>query len=85
MALTKRVELLLDPAEYARLEEIARARRESVGALIRRAVKREYLDPGQERRRASLQRLLGQETDFGPWEQAKDDIAREVIRELEAS
>ena len=85
MALTKRVELLLDPEQYARLEEIARARRESVGALIRQAVAREYLKPAQEQKRAALRRLLRQETDFGSWERAKKDIGGEVIKELEAS
>lgn len=85
MALTKRVELLLDPEQYARLERIARARRESVGALIRQAVAREYLQPLQEQKRAALRRLLQQEIDFGSWERAKKDIGREVVKELEAS
>lgn len=85
MALTKRVELLLDPEQYARLEEIAKARQESVGALIREAVAREYLQPAQEQKRAALRRLLRQQVDFGPWEQAKKAIGREVVKELEAS
>lgn len=85
MALTKRVELLLEPAQYARLEEIARVRKESVGSLIRRAVAREYLQPALEQKRAALQRLLAQRVDFGSWERAKKDIVGEVIKELEAS
>lgn len=85
MALTKRLELLLEPEQYARLEEIARTRKESVGALIRRAVAREYLQPMQEQKRAALQRLLRQEIDFGSWEGVKKDIASEVVKELEAS
>ena len=85
MALTKRVELLLEPEQYARLEEIARVRKESVGALIRRAVQREYLQPTQGQKRAALGRLLHQDMDFGSWERAKKDISREVIKELEAS
>lgn len=85
MPLTKRVELLLDPAQYAFLEEIARSRKESVGALIRRAVTREYLQPTREQKRAALQRLLAQETDFGTWEEAKRDIGREAVKEIDAS
>lgn len=85
MPLTKRVELLLDPEQYARLEEIARARRESIGALIRRAVAREYLQPVQEQKRAALARLLSQEIDLGAWGRAKRDVAKEVVKELEAS
>ena len=85
MALTKRVELLLEPEQYARLEEIARVRRESVGSLIRRAVAREYLQPALEQKRAALQRLLAQEIDFGAWEEVKAGIAGELVKELEAS
>ncbi len=85
MALTKRVELLLEPGQYTRLEEIAKARKESVGALIRRALEREYLQPTREQKRAALERLLRQQVDFGDWEQVENDISREVVRELEAS
>ena len=38
MALTKRVEVLFDTREYQQLVEFARARRETVGALVRQAV-----------------------------------------------
>lgn len=85
VGLTKRVELLLEPEQYARLEEIARARKESVGSLIRRAVVQEYLQPVQQQKRAALERLLRQEIDLGAWERAKEDIGREVVKELEAS
>ena len=85
MALTKRVELLLEPEQYARLEEIARARKESVGALIRRALAREYLQPPREQKRGALERLLSQQIDLGTWGRARSDIAREVVKELEAS
>ena len=78
VALTKRVELLLDPEQYAQLEETARARRESVGALIRRALAREYLLPMREQKRAALERLLQQEINFGSWRRAKKDIGKEA-------
>lgn len=85
MALTKRVELLLEPEQYTRLEEIARVRKESVGALIRRAVAREYLEPSRSQKRGAMERLLSQQIDLGTWGRAKRDIAREVVKELEAS
>ncbi|TAK34232.1 MAG: ribbon-helix-helix protein, CopG family [Chloroflexota bacterium] len=89
MALTKRVELLLDPRQYAQLEEIARARKESVGALVRRALEREYLRPAREERRAAAEWLLSQETDFGDWEEVKqtiiDEKTKEIIKNIEAS
>lgn len=85
VALNKRVELLFEPEQYARLEEIARARKESVGALIRRAVALEYLQPMQDQKRAALLRLLAQEIDLGSWEEAKRYIGGEVVKELEGS
>ncbi|MBI4318673.1 MAG: ribbon-helix-helix protein, CopG family [Chloroflexi bacterium] len=84
MALTKRVQLLLDPEQYTRLKELARTRKQSVSALIRRAISREYVEPMSEQKRAALDRLLRQETDFGDWEQAKREIVREVVRDFDA-
>jgi hypothetical protein len=44
MAATKRAQVLMEPAEYARLERLARVRHVSVGELIRLAVRKEYLE-----------------------------------------
>ncbi|MDO8670700.1 MAG: ribbon-helix-helix protein, CopG family [Dehalococcoidia bacterium] len=85
MSLTKLVELLFEPEQYAKLDEMAKARRESVGVLIRRAVAREYLQPMREQKRVVLDRLLQQEIDFGSWERVKTVIGKEVVKELEAS
>ena len=85
MALTKRVEVLFDPKQYALLEQIARSRGETVGALVRKAVEQELLRPTLEERRAAVRGLLGEEVDFGPWEDVKKAIEREVVRDLEAS
>jgi len=38
MSLTKRVPVLFSPEEYAKLKEVARKRRKTMGALIREAV-----------------------------------------------
>ena len=89
MALTKRVELLLDPKQYALLEQIARVRKKSVGGLIRQALEREYLRPTQKERRAAVEHLLSQETDFGgDWEEVKqaiiDQKTDEIIKNIEA-
>lgn len=43
MAATKRAQILMEPTEYERLEEIARLRHVSVGQLIRLALRKEYL------------------------------------------
>lgn len=84
MALTKRVELLFDPDQYACLEEVARARGESVAALIRRAVEQEYLQPSLDEKRKALEALLSQEIDVGTWEEAKEAIAQDMVKRIEA-
>lgn len=85
MALTRRVEILIDPEEYARLEEIARERGESVGAVIRHAVAREYLEPTLADKRKAIQELLQVEVEVGTWEEVKEALQREVIGRFEAS
>ncbi|MBI4310288.1 MAG: hypothetical protein HY681_00795 [Chloroflexi bacterium] len=84
MALTKRVEVLFDPKQYALLEQIARSRRETVAALVRKAVEQELLRPTLEERRAAVRGILSEESDL-TWEEAKRLIETEVGRRLEAS
>lgn len=83
MALTKRVKVLFDPKQYALLEQIARSRGETVGALVRKAVEKELLRPTLEERRAAVRGLLGEESDL-TWEEAKRLLETEVGRRLEA-
>jgi len=83
MSLTKRVELMFDPEDYARLEEIARSRGESVAALIRRAVESYYLQPDLEKKHKAVQYIISQETDFGSWEEVKEAIGRNIEGLLE--
>ncbi len=85
MALTKRVEVLFDPQQYGLIEQIARSRGETLGALVRQAVEQQYLRPTLEQRKAAVRNILGQEVDFGPWDEVKKDIEREVARHFEAS
>ena len=79
----KRVEILFDPDQYARLEYIARERRESVGALIREAVRKEYLGPTKEEKLAAVRWMAEQNVDLGSWEELKEDMAQEIARHLE--
>ena len=84
MALTKRVEVLFDPQQHELIEQIARSRGETVGALVRRAVEQQYLGPTLEQRRAAVEDLLNQESDL-TWEEAKRILESDVGRRLEAS
>jgi len=78
--LSKRVEVLFDPRQYAGLEQEARRRGESIGSLVRAAVERQYLLPSREERRAALRELLSIKLDIGAWEEAKELIFRGKTR-----
>lgn len=55
--LTRRLQVLLDDRRYRRLHAEARARRASVGALVREAIDRTY-PVSLERKRAALRAIL---------------------------
>jgi len=55
---SKRVEILLDPAEMEALRRHAKKAKKSVGALIREAVKEEFLTPTPNERKEALRRLF---------------------------
>jgi predicted transcriptional regulator len=53
MAKDKRVEVLFDPADYKRLEEVARREGKPVGAMIREAVAKYVVGPSEVEREAA--------------------------------
>lgn len=55
--LTRRLQVLLDDARYRRLRAEARARKSTVGALVREAIDRAF-PIAPERKRAALRRIL---------------------------
>ncbi len=55
--LTRRLQVLLDDSRYRRLHAEARARRASVGALVREAIDRTFPVP-LERKRAAARAIL---------------------------
>ena len=48
MSATRRTQFLMEPAEFRRLQALARERKTSVAALIRSAVRQIYLSPTAE-------------------------------------
>ena len=76
MALTKRVEVLFDVEQFAELERAARAEGQSVGALVRRAVERQYLQPSAEERKRAVDELLRLSLPVGTWEEVKSDLLK---------
>ena len=67
--LTRRVQVLLSPDQIARLQAIARAEGQSVGALIRKAVETVYFHPQPERRREAVKRMAALSLPVSDWEQ----------------
>lgn len=67
--LTKRVQVLFSPAQYARLQEIARSRGESIGSLVRRAVQQQYLDTSRTERLAAVEQMATLRLPVTDWEQ----------------
>ena len=74
--LSKRIQVLFSPQQLQYLQDIANARRESAGALIRRAVEMVYLQGDQERRRDAVRRMASMSLPVNDWEQ----MERESIR-----
>jgi hypothetical protein len=67
--LSRRVQLLLSPEQYKRLEAIADAEGLSVGALIRRAIDRLQGPPRQTKRLKAVRRIAAMSLPVGDWEQ----------------
>ncbi|MBI2912678.1 MAG: hypothetical protein HYY03_02020 [Chloroflexi bacterium] len=87
MALKKRVEILFDPAEYRRLEDIAHAKGRSVGSVVREAVEKYVVRPTEEERRKAAQWIASQtfEDIGGEWEDVKREIIEERVRQIDKS
>lgn len=65
MAKDKRVEVLFDPADYKRLEEVAHREGKAVGAMIREAVAKYVTGPSEAEREAAW-------ADF--WKMAEEEV-----------
>ncbi len=75
--LTKRVQVLLEPFQYQRLEEIARQRDRSVGALIREAIEQTYLQGAADDRIAAVRALAAMRLPVADWEQMERESTEE--------
>jgi predicted transcriptional regulator len=76
--LTKRVQVLLDPFQYQRLDEIARQRNRSVGALIREAIDQVYLQSAVDERLEAVRALAAMQLPVADWEQMEQESAEET-------
>lgn len=67
--LNKRVQVLLSSDQHKRLETLASRRGTSVGALIREAIEKLYIQPDQEERLKAVRRMAELELPVSDWEQ----------------
>jgi Ribbon-helix-helix protein, copG family len=76
MAKTKRVQVLMEPLEFAALERLARSRGASVADLIRDAARAQYLDIADRGRRARAAELFLSlpETPLPEWSDLKQEL-----------
>ena len=74
MPATRRTQLLMEPAEFRRLQAVARRRRTSVAQLIRSALRQAYLSPAPERRPV-VEAILAMGLPPIDWKRAKKEIA----------
>ncbi len=79
MGLTKKVMILFDPEQYARVVERAKQRGISVGALVREAVAKELArgeQPDREERLEAARRLVSVEEEVPEWDEFERALER---------
>ena len=84
MPLTKRVMVLFDVDRYQKLDEEAKQRHCSKGALIREAVEKEILQKGEASKSTKIEAarlLISMEEDIPDWDEMEKLIAREHLNE----
>jgi hypothetical protein len=73
MTATKRAQILMEPEDYRRLEEIARLRNASVAELIRVAVRERYLG-GSAEHRQTVESICSMDLPVLSWSDVEEEI-----------
>jgi hypothetical protein len=81
--LSRRLQILLDDAQYARLESYARQRGLSVGAAVREAIDRAIPADSSRRRSAAKAILAAEPMEVGSVEALKQELDELHARHLE--
>lgn len=81
MTLDRRLQVLLDEAQYRRLEEHAARRGESVAALVREAIDERFPDERLDRRRAGDLLLDARPMDVDDWTAMKEELLGAVCED----
>ena len=73
---SKRVQVLLSPHQFARLQAIAQAQGESLGALVRKAIEEVYLHHEEQARLEAVRRMAAMQLSVGDWDQMERESMR---------
>ena len=75
---SERTQVLLSPAQVAKLKRIATREGRSVGAVIRDAID-SYVDPGDDARRRAVEAITSMNAPVDDWEVMKAEIMRSQL------
>ncbi|HEY3130837.1 MAG TPA: ribbon-helix-helix protein, CopG family [Acidobacteriota bacterium] len=76
----RRLEILLSPNDYELLRQKALDQEQSVGELVREAIREKYGGASPESKRAALQRLLRLKLPVADWAKMEREIAQGMMK-----
>ena len=78
---TKRLQLLLSPEQYRKVELYARKRKKSIVAVIREALEKMLREPSRADKKKAVKRLLSHELPVAEWEKMEKEITEGAIHQ----
>ena len=81
MKKNRRLEILLSPKDYELLRQKALDEEQSVGELVREAIREKYGGASLESKRAALQRLLRLKLPVADWARMKREITQGMMKQ----
>lgn len=77
--LTKRLQILLSPEQYIKLELYAKKERKSVASVIREAVDKMLSQRTKSEKKKAVERMLARELPVEEWEKMEEEIMKGAI------
>lgn len=79
--LTKRMQLLLSPEQYRKVQLYAKRHKKSIGLVIREALEKYLLERPKSEKKKAVVRLLSKELPVADWEEMEKEIMEGAIQE----
>ncbi|MDI6822149.1 MAG: ribbon-helix-helix protein, CopG family [Actinomycetota bacterium] len=77
--LTKRLQILLSPEQYRKLELYAKKRKKSVASVIREAIEKLLHERTKLEKKKAVERMLSRELPIDDWEKMEEEIMKGAI------